>query len=250
MFLTSKKKILIILIGICMCIVAFGCNKNNKKTSKRANMITGSSIETIPENINNNDAKYTIKTKSIVTNNIHVSYPQIIGMDNSDIQNKWNGIIKNKIEAGINNIGNKDTYVLSYKVKTQNEKLISILVEGETSSASTNYERYIFKYTFNIDVETGESIRLKDIVDTEKIAKNFISGRNYSVKDADNSVFREYINLFYKDKDGIKEDLNNYDFGEDMQFAIGYSYVESGSTYLCVNVNHSLGDYIEILIDN
>ena len=78
-------------------------------------------------------------------------------MEDSEIQNKWNNIIKEKVEAGINNIGNRDSYVLSYKVKTQNEKLISILVEGETSGASTDYQKYIFKYTFNIDVETGES---------------------------------------------------------------------------------------------
>lgn len=247
---TSKKNITYMLIGMCMCAVVSGCsNKANTKYNKK-NMITGTRIETVPENINSNDAKYTIKNKSIVTNNIHVNYPQIIGMEKSEIQNKWNNIIKEKVEAGINNIGNRDSYVLSYKVKTQNEKLISILVEGETSSASTNYQKYVFKYTYNIDVETGESIRLKDTVDTEKIAKNIISGRKYSVKNADNSVFREYVNLFYKDKESIKEDLNNFDFGEDMQFSVGYSYVESGSTYLCINVNHSLGDYIEILIDN
>ena len=192
----SKKVVTLLLIGIC--ISAMGCGeKESKKTEEKDDILTGSSIETVPENINNNDAKYTIKTKSIVTNNIHVSYPQIIGMENAEIQAKWNTIIKAKVEAGINNIGNKDTYVLSYKVKTQNEKMISILIEGETSTAATDYNKYVFKYTFNIDVETGECIRLKDRVDTEKIATNFMAGRHYSVKGADNSVFREYLNLFY-----------------------------------------------------
>ena len=245
----SKKVVMLLLVGICISAIGCGEKVNNKKAEKE-DILTGSSIETVPESINNNDAKYTIKTKSIVTNNIHVSYPQIIGMENSEIQNKWNNIIKAKVEAGINNVGNKDTYVLSYKVKTQNEKMISILIEGETSSAATDYDKYVFMYTFNIDVETGECIRLKDRVDTEKIATNFMAGKRYSVKNADNSVFREYLNLFYKDKDSIRDDLNNYDFGENMGFVRGYSYFESGSVYLCVNVNHNLGDYIEVLIDN
>ena len=125
----GKKKITFILIGICICVGVSGCNSKTNKSYTKKNIVTGSRIETVPENINSNDAKYTIKNKSIVTNNIHVNYPQTIGMEDSEIQNKWNNIIKEKVEAGINNIGNRDSYVLSYKVKTQNEKLISILVE-------------------------------------------------------------------------------------------------------------------------
>ena len=155
--------------------VIVGCTKKEKKIEKNnQSIITDSSIETEPESINNNDTKYTIKTKSIVTNNIHVSYPQITGLNNSDIQNKWNNIIRQKVEAGINNIGTKDTYVLSYKVKTQNEKMISLLMLGETSTAATDYDKYVFKYTYNIDIETGDNIRLKDSVDTEKIATNLL----------------------------------------------------------------------------
>ncbi|MBE5934206.1 MAG: DUF4163 domain-containing protein [Lachnospiraceae bacterium] len=227
-----------------------GCKENKEIKKPNNDIAKESSIETEPENINNNDTTYTIKTKSIVTNNIHVSYPQIIGLGNAEIQNKWNNIIKNKVDAGINNIGTKDSYVLSYKVKTQNEKVISLLMIGETATASTDYDKYTFKYTFNIDIETGESIRLKDSVDTEKVASQLLKGNNYSVKDAQDSVFREYLTLFYKNTKQLCEDLNTYDFGENMEYVPGYSYIESGKTYICVNVNHSLGDYIEILVDN
>ena len=239
---------MIMLIGLAICNI--GCGKKKPIKPKTTDISKESSIETKPESINNNDTKYTIKTKSIVTNNIHVSYPQIIGLANTEVQNKWNSIIKTKVEAGINNIGTKDTYVLSYKVKTQNEKMISLLMVGETATAATEYERYVFKYTFNIDIETGESIRLKDSVDTEKIAGYLLKGKNYSVKDAEDSVFGEYLTLFYKDTKELCEDLNTYDFGESMEYVPGYSYFEAGRIYLCVNVNHSLGDYIEILIDN
>ena len=248
MRINKRYVVMLLLLGLVACNI--GCGKKKTIKPKTTDIAKESSIETEPENINNNDTKYTIKTKSIVTNNIHVSYPQIIGLANTDVQNKWNNVIKNKVEAGINNIGTKDTYVLSYKVKTQNEKMISLLMLGETATAATEYERYVFKYTVNIDIETGESIRLKDSVDTEKIANNLLKGKDYSVKNAEDSVFREYLTLFYKNKEELCEDLNTYDFGESMEYVPGYSYFEAGRIYLCVNVNHSLGDYIEILIDN
>ena len=77
-----------------------------------------------------------------------------------------------------------------------------------------------------------------------------MKGTDYSVKDANDSVFGEYLTLFYKDKEELCEDLNTYDFAENMEFVGGYSYFEAGRIYLCINVNHNLGDYIEVLIDN
>ena len=126
----------------------------------------------------------------------------------------------------------------------------SAIKTGFSSTLSPFLKYGVFKYTFNIDIETGESIRLKDSVDTEKIAANLLQGKKYSVKDAEDSVFREYLTLFYKNKDDLCEDLNMYDFAENMEYVPGYSYFEAGRIYLCVNVNHNLGDYIEILIDN
>ena len=247
-----KKVLSVLLIVIIFSLFLMGCNNEDKnvKTGFKKNVVTESSIKTEPENINSNDTKYMIKTKSIITNNIHVSYPQIVGLVDLEIQNKWNSIIKQKVDSGINNIGNNDTYVLSYKVKTQNEKMISILMIGETSTAATDYEKYVFKYTYNIDIDTGESVRLKDSIDTEKIAKNLMAGNKYSIKDAEDSMFREYLDLFYENHNELCTDLNTFDFGENLDFVSGYSYFENGKVYLCMNVSHSLGDYIEILIDN
>ena len=244
------------ILGMCVvCIFGMSAckdkSKKNSRSSVSTKVATGSVVNEEPKNVyNNNDSGYSIKSKSIVTNNINVNYPQIFGLANNDIQSKWNNIIKEKVEAGMNNIGSKDKYVLSYKVKTQNENIISILMLGEITTKATENEVYPFMYTYNIDIATGNNIRLKDKTDTEKIAKNLMNGRKYSLKGVEDSVFREYLNLFYKNNKEIFDALNNFDFGENMEYVPGYSYYENGKTYLCMNVNHNLGDYIEILVDN
>lgn len=253
----KKRKCLILLITCVVCLLfMFGCKKekgNNEVDTtsvETEKAITGSSgIEVEDNAYTSNDVNYTIKTKSIVTTNINVSYPQIVGYNNTEIQKKWNDIIKSKVESDMNYIGSRDTYYLSYTVKTQNEEMISILMFGESSNLSNDNKARIFKYTFNIDLETGAGIRLKDKVDTEKLASNMLAGKKYSLVAADNNKFREYINLFY-DKKELLDSLNEYDFSESFSYAKGYTYFENGKIYLCMNVNQNLGNCIEILIDN
>ena len=252
-----KWKHLFLLITCVVCLIfMFGCKKKEGKneveqTLEKKTVITGSSKSDTPESAyTNNDVDYTIKTKSILTNNININYPQIVGLSNGKIQKTWNKIIKDKIEAEMNNIGSNDKYFLTYDVKTQNEDMISILIIGEISCSANGNESRMFKYTFNIDLESGKGIRLKDKVDTDKIARNLLEGRKYSLRDVDDSQFREYMNLFYKDKKEVVDTLNEFDFGESMAYTCGYSYFENGKIYICLGVNHQLGDYIEILIDN
>lgn len=248
-----QKAFLLITCVVCLLFM-FGCEKEKGKeadnSASNKKVITGSSVGDGQENAyTNNDVTYTIKTKSIVTTNINVNYPQIAGLSDNEVQSKWNDIIKNKVESDMNYIGSRDKYVLNYEVKTQNEEMISILMIGDTTSASSGNINRQFKYTFNIDLETGNGIRLKDKVNTEKISTNFLNGRKYSLVDADDVEFKEYVTVFYNKKD-LMDELNEYDFAENFAYARGYSYFENGEIYLCMNVNHKLGDVIEILIDN
>lgn len=254
----NMKRVFLLITCVVFLLFMFGCNgKKGNDTAKDAvkeekTVITGSSSDNgMSQNVyTNNDVSYTIKTKSIVTKNINVNYPQIVGLDNPDIQKNWNSIIKNKVEAEMNNIGSKDKYFLSYEVKTQNDDMISILVIGEVSCSANGNETRMFKYTFNIDLDSGKGIRLKDRVDTDKIAQNLLEGRKYSLRDIEDSQFREYMNLFYKNKKEVVDTLNEFDFGESFAYTSGYSYFENGKIYICMSVNHQLGDYIEVLIDN
>ena len=59
---------------------------------------------------------------------------------------------------------------------------LSILMDGTVNTPDTP-EEYTFKYTYNIDLNTGESIRLKDHVDVEKLAENMFAGTGYYVID-------------------------------------------------------------------
>ena len=253
-----QETILLITCVVCLLFM-FGCNKKgnddtkdviNTSSVEKEKVITGSSgIEERENAYSSNDVTYTIKTKAIVTTNINVNYPQIVGLQDKSVQMKWNDAIKGKVEADLNYIGSRDKYFLNYDVKTQNEEMISILMVGETTSVSSGGITHQFKYTFNIDLDTGNSIRLKDRVNTEKIATNLLNGKKYSLVEADDVEFKEYIDLFY-DKKSLMDEFNEFDFAESFAYTRGYSYYEDGEIYLCMNVNKQLGDIIEILIDN
>ena len=74
------------------------------------------------------------------------------------------------------------TYRVTYTVKTMTPDTLSILMDGTVNTPDTP-EEYTFKYTYNIDLNTGESIRLKDHVDVEKLAENMFAGTGYYVKE-------------------------------------------------------------------
>ena len=77
----KKWKCLFLLITCVVCLIfMFGCKgkegKNEvEQTLENKTVITGSSKSDTPESAyTNNDVDYTIKTKSILTNNININY--------------------------------------------------------------------------------------------------------------------------------------------------------------------------------
>ena len=110
-------------------------------------------------------------------------------------------------------------------------------------------EEYTFKYTYNIDLNTGESIRLKDHVDVEKLAENMFAGTGYYVKEDLADYFRERLEAIYDSPDALAQSLAGYDYSEDGTAPYGYSYLADGKVWICMEVPHALGDYIEIELD-
>lgn len=88
------------------------------------------------------------------------------------------------------------TYRVTYTVKTMTPDTLSILMDGTVNTPDTP-EEYTFKYTYNIDLNTGESIRLKDHVDVEKLAENMFAGTGYYVKEDLADYFRERLEAIY-----------------------------------------------------
>lgn len=98
------------------------------------------------------------------------------------------------------------TYRVTYTVKTMTPDTLSILMDGTVNTPDTP-EKYTFKYTYNIDLNTGESIRLKDHVDVEKLAENMFAGTGYYVKEDLADYFRERLEAIYDSPDALAQSL-------------------------------------------
>ena len=61
--------------------------------------------------------------------------------------------------------------------------------------------------------------------------------------------FSERMKAFYGSPEALARSLNGYDYAEDGSAPYGYSYLEDGKVWLCMEVPHDLGDYVEIELD-
>ena len=125
---------------------------------------------------------------------------------------------------------------------------LSILMNGNICEQGAAHP-YSFKYTYNIDLNTGESIRLADHVDVDRLAENLFAGTGYYVEESAADYFRERLEAIYGTPDSLARSLAGYDYTEDGSAPYGYSYLENGKVWICMEVPHALGDYMEIELD-
>lgn len=194
------------------------------------------------------EVPYRIREMALGEGTLKISCPQIEGLEDDRIQGKWNRIFLGTEERVMDDWEGRGNYEVSYEVKTMTADMLSILMsgrfyeeEGATPSA--------FKYTYNIDLNTGESIRLKDLVDVEKVAENMFSGTGYYVEETLAPYFTERLDAIYESPEALARSLEGYDYAEDGTAPYGYSYISDGKVWICMEVPHELGDYIEIELD-
>ena len=137
----------------------------------------------------------------------------------------------------------------SYDVKTINDELLSLVVSGEISAPSAAYP-FRFQYTYNIDMKTGENIRLAHYRNVDQIAENMMNGDNYRVIGALASEFQERLTVLYGDAGQLALSLRGFDFGKGQaEQPAGYSWQEDGKTWLSIEVPHALGDYVNVELE-
>lgn len=191
------------------------------------------------------EAPYRIQELVLGENNIKISCPQIEDLGDEKIQGKWNRIFLGAEERTLDDWDGSGTYEVSYEVKTMTADTLSILMNGSFYNENTA-QPYTFKYTYNIDLNTGKSIRLKDHVNVEKVAENMFAGTGYYVDETLAPLFIERLKAIYESPDALARSLEGYDYAEDGSAPYGYSYLQDGKVWICMEVPHDLGDYIEI----
>lgn len=194
------------------------------------------------------EVSYRVKEMLIGEGNMKISCPQIEGLSDEQIQGKWNRIMLGTEERAMDQWGGNGTYEVHYTVKTMTEDMLSVLMDGTVQEEGSAYP-YTFKYTYNIDLNTGESIRLKDHVDVKKVAENMFAGKGYYLDESLAAEFADRLKVIYESPEALARSLAGYDYSEDQTAPYGYSYIADGKVWICMEVPHALGDYVEIELD-
>ena len=77
----------------------------------------------------------------------------------------------------------------------------------------------------------------------------FINALTDCLKEDLADYFRERLEAIYDSPDALAQSLAGYDYSEDGTAPYGYSYLADGKVWICMEVPHALGDYIEIELD-
>ena len=183
--------------------------------------------------------------------NIEVKYPQITGLKDSALQTKINSTIKTNALRILKLYGNAERQVelkIKYEIGLKTPKILSIAYQGTSFSAEAAYPSPHF-YTTNIDMETGEIIRLTDVINIDTaFAQKIIAGNYKALRFELNEALMNHFKN-YTDKQ-----LQQYLMQSDAIENIGtekpaevFSYFTADSLCISVGVPHALGDHAEII---
>lgn len=124
---------------------------------------------------------YDISSLIYSENNINITYPCISGLQNKEIQNKVNNLLKKDAfrELELQDLpllekGNLENIALSitYQISFQDNEYLSVKYLGDIYVKDSVYPRSIFT-TINIDLNNGNRLKLRDItnIDHEFVEK-------------------------------------------------------------------------------
>lgn len=196
------------------------------------------------------DSKYKVLLKKGEVSSdgsFNVTYPQIEGWSDKESMEKWNQLFEsanyNSEDDGVS------TYILKTTVMTESKDLLSILMEGSVQYEGIE-ETTSFAYTYNINMKTGKSYRLKDSKVKLSSIEDKLMNENYKIvtKNQDVSMVAVLDTLYLKnEKDDdvarVKEALKECDYDENSENPACYSYWKNGKVSLVFDVDEAIGGY-------
>jgi len=194
------------------------------------------------------EASYSVEEELLSEKGAEFFYPQIQDFADKETEEEWNRRMKGKAEEIVSRMEEGEQLQGGFQVKTMNDEILSILVSGSLTAPGQT-EPFRFQYTFNIDMKTGDGIRLAHYRDVKKIAADMMEGKYNTADGRLAGEFQERLEILYGDAEQLSDVLRGFDFGDGQEHPAGYSWYEEGKTWISMAVPHALGDYIEIALD-
>ena len=180
---------------------------------------------------------------------VKVVYPQLIDMENTEIQNTINENVKQMVMQEISEEG-LTAYGLGYQVATQGTGILSVIFRGYCNYEGAAHPTNLIR-TMNLDLTTGRNLRLKDYADMAQIVSGLETASGYEIisEGVDMADFSAFLNNGYVTDYAMT--LLDYDVDWNNQELIpaGYSAIRNNHVVLFVEAEHAMGDYVELEFD-
>ncbi|HBJ1650089.1 DUF4163 domain-containing protein [Clostridium botulinum] len=218
--------------------------------------VSDTTKEDSSKNLKEKSNEYELVSKNYNKNNVKINYPEIKKFNDDEKLKSINKYLKGCALKVLDDYVKEDPNLeavnlnVNYDVKFKNEKYISIVYKGEVNVKGTAYPSSIF-YTTNVDLESGNIIRLSDYSNVNDILNKLKDPKNIKViaeNDELAAAQKEFIlNI---GNDNLINMVKNADFHE-VNTKIEspkdgvYSYFDKDGIVISLQVNHAIGDHAE-----
>lgn len=193
-----------------------------------------------------NGVSYNIETAVYEEGAVRVEYPQLTGLADEKKQQEINEKIR---AAAASNIfmENLSSCELTYETATKGSGLVSFIFRGSSYCQNGAYPDNIVK-TLNIDLNTGENIRLKDFADIAMVVNSLENADGYTIlnEGVDTADFSAYLNNGAVTDYAITLLDYDVDLANPELIPAGFSAVRDNHLILFVEAEHAMGDYVEL----
>ncbi|MCS6133186.1 DUF4163 domain-containing protein [Clostridium botulinum] len=208
------------------------------------------------KNLKEKSNEYELVSKNYNKNNVKINYPEIKKFNDDKKLKSINKYLKESALKVLDDYVKEDPNLeavnlnVNYDVKFKNEKYISIVYEGEVNVNGTAYPSSIF-YTTNVDLESGNIIRLSDYSNVNDILNKLKDPKNIKViAENDELAVAQKDFILNIGNDNLINMVKNADFHE-VNTKIEspkdgvYSYFDKDGVVISLQVNHAIGDHAE-----
>lgn len=192
---------------------------------------------------------YQIEDASYEEGVAKIVYPQFSNMENQELQAQINENIKNTMLKDAAN-ENLESYELKYETTTAGAGIASFIIRGTASYVDGPYPTNIVK-TLNIDMTTGNNLRLKDYADIAEIVSGLEMESGYDVcgDGIDKADFGTFLNNGYVTDYAITMLDYDIDLNNQEMRPTGYSCIRDNHVVLFIEAEHAMGDYVEVIFE-
>ena len=243
-----KKQLLFIFTFTILLLSS--CNYNQTTDIQGSPSPTAQTIESTSssDNENNDLDKYEINSCTYCENDINITYPYITGLNNSEIVETINQLLKDAAYAEYSAYNyNSDNLFLeiTYDITWSGDNLLSVMYNGNVYHNNAAYPR-ILLYSINIDISSGNNLQLKNIV---RIDDDFVNAfKNIDISSDELTISNyEFILNEYTD-DELIDFFNESDSAYENSPLI-YSYFTQDALNLIIDVYHMAGDNFSVEIN-